>query len=228
MVITIVTLFPEMFESPFEYSILKRAIDRKIISIKYINIRDFGLGKHKTVDDTPYGGGNGMILRVDVLKSAIDKSRDRKLKKNEEQVILLSPHGKKFNQEIAFKFSKLKHLILVCGHYEGFDDRIRKFIDIEISVGDYVLTGGEIPAMIIADSVARLVKNVIREGSSEKESFSPNLEYPQYTKPQIFEKMSVPNVLLSGNHKDILEWRRKQSVEITQKLRPDLLKDLKG
>ena len=225
MKISIITLFPEMFKGPFEHSIVKRAIDKKIVTISLVNLRDFGLGKHKVVDDTPYGGGDGMVLRVDVLKNAIDATKDDKFKKNGQKVILLSAHGKQFNQVVARKYSKLKHLIIVCGHYEGFDERIRKFIDEDISVGDFILTGGEIPAMLITDSISRLIKGVIKEGSSSNESFSPLLEYPHYTKPQIFKESKVPDVLLSGNHNEIKKWRQKRSVEITKKLRPDLIKN---
>ena len=192
MKISIITLFPEMFKGPFDSSIIKRAIDKKLVEIKFINLREFGMGRHQMVDDTPYGGGMGMILRVDVLEKAINAAKDKNLNKQEQKVILLSAHGKQFKQKIAKSFSKLKHLILVCGHYEGFDERVKKFIDEEISVGDFVLTGGEIPAMLIADSVARLIKGVIKEDSAAFESFSPYLEYPQYTKPQEHKGLRVP------------------------------------
>lgn len=224
MNITIITLFPEMFDGPFKFSIIKRAIEKKLINVNFVDLRDFGIGDHKSVDDTPYGGGNGMVLRADVLEKAIESARNNKFKKNQQKVILLSAHGITFTQEVAADLSKLKQIILICGHYEGFDERIKKFIDQEISVGDFILTGGEIPAMLIADSVARLVKGVIKKGSSEKESFSPYLEYPQYTKPQIFKNLSVPKILLSGNHKEIEKWRNDQSLKITKKIRPDLLK----
>lgn len=216
-----------MFEGPFEHSIIKRAIDRNLLSVKFIDIRDFGLGKHKTVDDTPYGGGNGMVLRVDVLEKTIEKAKDKKLKKNEQKVILLSAKGKTFNQKIAKRYSKLKNLILVCGHYEGVDERIKNFVDEEISVGDFILTGGEIPAMLIADAVARLLKNVIKDDSSLFESFSPLLEYPHYTKPQIYKNLKVPEILLSGNHEKINQWRKTQSLKITSQLRPDLIRTSK-
>ena len=165
-----------------------------------------------------------MILRVDVLKTAIDSAKDNKLTINEQKVILLSAHGQQFEQTIAKKFSKLKNLILICGHYEGFDERIKNFVDAEISVGDFVLTGGEIPAMLIADSVARLVEGVLKKGSADSESFSPYLEYPQYTKPQVFEKRPVPKILLSGNHAEIKKWQEDESLKITQKLRPELIR----
>jgi tRNA (guanine37-N1)-methyltransferase len=233
MKITIVTLFPQMFIGPFDESIIKRAREKKLIEINFINIRDFGIGKHKTVDDTPYGGGNGMVLRVDVLKKAIEKARlitlgQTKNKKNKnEKVVLLSPHGKQFNQNLAQNFAKLDHLILVCGHYEGFDTRIRKFIDEEVSIGDFILTGGELAAALIVDATARLIKGVLKEGSAEKESFSPFLEYNQYTKPLGYERLKVPSVLLSGNHAEIEKWRKEQSLKITSILRPDLLKTQK-
>lgn len=227
MNISILTLFPEMFVGPFDSSIIKRARENKLVNIKFINIRDFGVGKHRQVDDTPYGGGNGMVLKVDVLQKAIEKSKIKNLGKTEEKIILLGAHGKTFNQGLAEKFSKLKHLIIICGHYEGFDERIKKFIDEEISIGDFIVTGGEIPAMLITDSILRLVRGVIKEGSAESESFSPYLEYPQYTKPVSYKNLSVPAILLSGNHIKIKEWRNEQSLKTTAKLRPDLLEKIK-
>lgn len=225
MKISIITLFPQMFAGPFDSSIIQRAKENNLVEINFVNLRDFGIGVHKLVDDTPYGGGNGMVLRVDVLKKAIEKTKNKKYKDLEEIVILLSAHGKKFNQDMALKFSKLKHLVIICGHYEGFDERIKKYIDLEVSVGDFILTGGEIPAMLITDSVLRLVKGVIKEGSSENESFNKNLlEHAHYTKPQEFDGEKVPAVLLSGNHGEIKKWREEQSIKITSKLRPDLLK----
>ncbi|MEK7551582.1 MAG: tRNA (guanosine(37)-N1)-methyltransferase TrmD [Patescibacteria group bacterium] len=223
MKISVITLFPEMFLSPFNESIIKRAIEKKLIEIEFINIRTFGIGKHQLVDDTPYGGGMGMVLRVDVLHKAIEKVKSEKLTTKEQKVILLTAHGKTFNQKKAKNFSKLKHLILICGHYEGFDERVKKYIDEEISIGDFVLTGGEIPAMLIIDSVSRLVEGVISKGSLDTESFSPFLEYPQYTKPQEYDGLKVPNILLSGNHPKINQWRTLKSQTITKKLRPDLL-----
>jgi tRNA (guanine37-N1)-methyltransferase len=224
MKISILTLFPEMFQGPFDVSMIKRAKEKKLVEIDYVNIRDFGIGKHRLVDDTPYGGGNGMILRVDVLHKAIEKTKNKKLKKNEQKVILLGAKGKTFNQKTAQNFSKFKHLIIICGHYEGFDDRIKNFVDEEISIGDFILTGGEIPAMLITDSVVRLLKGVLRDGSAALESFSPYLEHPQYTKPQKYEGLSVPQILLSGNHKLIEDWRKKESEDVTVNLRPDLIK----
>ena len=223
MKISVITLFPEMFLSPFNESIIKRAIEKKLIEIEFNNIRTFVIGKHQLVDDTPYGGGMGMVLRVDVLHKAIEKVKSEKLTTKEQKVILLTAHGKTFNQKKAKNFSKLKHLILICGHYEGFDERVKKYIDEEISIGDFVLTGGEIPAMLIIDSVSRLVEGVISKGSLDTESFSPFLEYPQYTKPQEYDGLKVPNILLSGNHPKINQWRTLKSQTITKKLRPDLL-----
>jgi len=212
-----------MFKGPFDSSIVKRAIEKKLIEIEFIDLRGFGLGKHQLVDDTPYGGGAGMILRVDVLEKAIIAAKEKNLNKKQ-RVILLSAHGNKFEQKVARKFAKLDKLILLCGHYEGFDERVKNFVDEEISVGDFVLTGGEIPAMLITDSVARLVEGVIKEDSANFESFSPYLEYPQYTKPQDYKGLKVPGILLSGNHPEIEKWRKKQSIKITTKLRPDLFK----
>ncbi len=223
MKISVITLFPEMFTSPFNESIIKRAIEKKLIELEFIDIREFGIGKHKLVDDTPYGGGKGMLLRVDVLHKIIEKVKNKKYSQSQQKVILLTAQGKTFNQKRAKSFSKLKHLILICGHYEGFDERIKKYIDQEISIGDFVLTGGEIPAMLIIDSVARLVKGVLSKGSLENESFSLLLEYPHYTKPQEYEGAKVPEILLSGNHPKIDEWRNSKSLNITKKLRPDLL-----
>ena len=224
MKISIITLFPQMFLGPFDSSIIQRAREKKLVDVNFVDLRTFGIGKHKLVDDTPYGGGAGMVLRADVLQKAIEKTKIKKYKNSQEIVILLSAHGKQFNQDFARKFSRLKHLIIVCGHYEGFDERIKKYIDLEISVGDFILTGGEIPAMLITDSVLRLVLGVIKENSSENESFNKFLEHPHYTKPQRFKGDRVPKVLLSGNHEEIKKWRQEQSIKVTKKLRPDLLK----
>lgn len=221
MNITILTLFPEMFEGPFSHSIIKKAVQKKIVKIDIVNIRDFGLGRHKLVDDTPYGGGKGMILRADVLNATLEKIKINKTGKK--KIVLLSPQGKTYSQKIANKFSKLNHLILVCGHYEGVDARFDKFVEEKISIGDFITTGGEIPAMLIVDSVVRLLKGVLKEGVVQAESFSDLLEYPQYTKPQVYRNLKVPKVLLSGNHKKIEEFKKSQSEKITLKLRPDLL-----
>lgn len=231
MTITIITLFPEMFFGPFNYSIIKRVKEKKLIEIKFVNIRNFGIGRHQIVDDKPYGGGTGMILKVDVLEKAIEKAKDPKIKKDKEKVYLLGPHGKAFTFKMAKKLAKLRHLILVCGHYEGVDERIKKSIDGEISIGDFIVSGGEIPAMLITDALVRLQKGAIRKGAAEEESFSPclpagrpYLEYPQYTKPREHGKMKVPKVLLSGNHKEIAKWKKERSLKITRRVRPDLLK----
>lgn len=227
MKISILTLFPDMFKGPFDYSIIKNAVKKNKVFIDFIDIRNFGIGKHKVVDDKPYGGGHGMILRVDVLEKAISVLKDKKLSSKNQKVVLLSPNGKTFNQKKAQELSRLSHLILVCGHYEGVDERVKEFIDEELSVGDFILTGGEIPAMLVTDSVVRLIDGVLKKGVTDAESFSPILEYPQYTKPNIYKNFSVPPILLSGNHKKIKEWKDKVSLKTTTKLRPDLLNSLK-
>lgn len=223
MKISILTLFPEMFDGPFTYSIVKNAKAKKLVDINFINIRDFGLGFHKTVDDTPYGGGHGMILKVDVIEKALKAAKNKKLGKFEEKIILTSASGKTFIQQTALCFSKLKHLIIICGHYEGIDERVKHFIDEEVSIGDFVLTGGEIPAMAITDAVTRLLKGVLKEGAAENESFSALLEYPQYTRPLEYNKQKVPTILLTGDHKKIDAWRKDESLRKTKKYRPDLL-----
>lgn len=211
MKISVLTLFPQMFQGPFDYSIIKRAKEKGILEIKFIDIRDFGIGKHRIVDDKPYGGGIGMVLKVDVLKNAIDSAIDKNLSREEQKIILTSAKGKTFNQNVAKEYSGFKHLILICGHYEGVDERIIKYVDEEISIGDYVLTGGEIPVMAVIDSVARLISGAITDGATESESFSEEnvLEYPQYTRPEVFEGQKVPGILLSGNHAKIDEWKNK-------------------
>ena len=231
MKISILTLFPEMFAGPFDYSIVKRAQDKGLIEIEWVNIRDFGEGKHRIVDDTEYGGGIGMLMKVDVIHKAIEhaKMANGKWQTENSKVVLLSASGKTFKQKTAQEYSQLDHLILICGHYEGIDTRIKNYIDEEISIGDFILTGGEIPAMLIADSVTRLINGVLPEGATEDESFSDNngetlLEYPHYTKPQVYDNHTVPEVLLSGNHAAIKQWRIEQSRKKTQKLRPDLTK----
>ncbi len=224
MKISIITLFPEMFIGPFDSSIIKRAREKKLVEIEFINLRDFGLGKHKLVDDTPYGGGPGMLLKVDVLERAIKSTILKDLARNKQRVILLGAHGKTFNQDKAGEYSKIEHLILICGHYEGVDERVKDYIDEEISIGDFILTGGEIPAMLITDAVSRLLQGVIRKGASLTESFSPNLEHPQFTNPREFKGKKVPEILLSGNHGKIAKWKEDESRKITKSLRPDLLK----
>lgn len=215
----ILTLFPEMFEN-LKQSIIGRAIEKNIININLINIRDFSKDKHKKVDDTPYGGGAGMVMKPDVVYSAYNSIKDKNAR-----VIYMSPQGKTLNQEKVEELSKEEHLVILCGHYEGIDQRVLdKIVDEEISIGDYVLTGGELPAMVLIDSVSRYVEGVLKEDSIKEESFSNGLlEYPQYTRPEIFEGEKVPEILLSGNHQEIDKWRKEKSLEITKKKRPDLL-----
>lgn len=219
MKIDILTLFPEMFSS-LNHSILGRAIQNNLIVVNIINIRDYSKDKHGKVDDTPFGGGAGMVMMCQPLYDAINA-----VKTEDCEICYLSPKGETFNQNMVKKLAKLNHLVLVCGHYEGIDERIIEIFNMkEISIGDYVLTGGELPAMVIIDAVSRYIPNVINEDSIKEESFSNNLlEYPQYTKPQNFNGYIVPEVLISGNHKKIDEWRREKSMEITKKRRPDLL-----
>lgn len=223
MKISILTLFPEMFVGPFDHSIVKNAKEKKLVKINFVNIRKFGVGPHKVVDDKPYGGGHGMILRVDVIDAAIAQTKDSQMDEKSQKVVLLGPHGKTFNQKKALELANLKHLILVCGHYEGIDERVKKFIDEELSIGDFIVTGGEIPAMLVTDAVIRLIKGVLKDGVTSAESFSKLLEYPQYTKPNIYKNFRVPPILLSGDHKKIKLWRDKISLIATVKLRPDLL-----
>lgn len=220
MRIDILTLFPNMFKGVFEESIIKRAIDLNKVEINLINFREFTKDAHNKVDDTPYGGGAGMVLMPQPIFDCV-----KSLRNDSSKLILLTPDGDLFNQEKAYSLAKEKHLILICGHYEGFDERIRSICDMEISIGDYVLTGGEIPAMAIADSVVRLLPGVINEDSSNNDSFNHNLlDYPTYTKPRVYEGMEVPEVLLSGDHKKIAEYRKNESIKRTKKRRPDLLK----
>lgn len=221
MRIDILTLFPSMFDGFLSNSIIKRAIDSKSVEINIVNFRDYSKDPHHKVDDTPFGGGAGMVLMVQPIYDAV-----MDLKTDDTKVILLTPDGETYNQKRAYELKKYKHLIIICGHYEGFDDRIRNIVDFEISVGDYILTGGEIPAMAITDSVVRLIDGVIEEESHINDSFNPDtnlLDYPTYTKPREFMGMVVPEVLLNGNHKEINEYRLKESIKKTQERRPDLL-----
>lgn len=219
MRLDILTLFPEMF-SPLKESIIKRAIDKNIAQVNIIQIRDFTLDPHKKTDDIPYGGGAGMVMTPQPLYDAI-----MSVKTPNSRVIYLSPRGRVFKQAIAKELATYEHLILVCGHYEGIDERVIELcVDGEISIGDFVLTGGELPAMVIADAVIRLLDGAISSESLDEESFSNGLlEYPQYTRPQNFKGLEVPDVLLSGHHANIDKWRMQKSLEITQKNRPDLL-----
>ena len=222
MKISIITLFPKMISGFFEESIVKRAMTKKLVEIEIINLRDFAIDDYGTVDDRPYGGGVGMILRVDVIHKAISKIKNRKSK-----IVLTSPKGKVFDQKKAQEYSKLDHLIIISGHYEDVDARVQDFVDEEISMGDFILTGGEIPASAIVDSVVRLIPGVLKkEQATISESFNINgkkiLEYPQYTRPEEFMGKKVPEVLLNGDHKKIEEWRTEKALEETEEKRPDL------
>lgn len=224
MKIDILTLFPGMFRGPFEESIIKRAQEKGLLEIKIHNLRDWAKDKHKTVDDRPYGGGVGMVLMVEPIDKALAD-----LRKKNSKVILLDAAGEKLAQSKAQKLAKEKHLIFVAGHYEGVDQRIRQYlIDEEISIGDYILTGGELPAMVVIDTVTRLIPGVLEKPEATQfESFSKletALEYPQYTRPENFKGWKVPKVLLSGNHKEIKNWRTQKALERTKKRRPDLLR----
>ena len=218
----VLTLFPEMFE-PLKQSIIKRAVEKNLIDINLINIRDFSEDKHNKVDDTPYGGGAGMLIKPDVVDRAYNS-----IKSENAKVIYLTPQGKTLNQRIVRDLSKQEHLILLCGHYEGIDQRVLdKIVDEEISIGDYVLTGGELPAMVLIDSVSRYVDGVLSDESTDEESFSNGLlEYPQYTRPEIFDNVKVPDVLISGHHENIRKWRRERSLENTFKKRPEMLENI--
>lgn len=221
MRIKVLSLFPKMFDGILNESIIKRAIDDKKVNIDVIDLRSYSKDKHNKVDDTIYGGGAGMLIKCEPVFDAIDD-----LKTKNTKVIMLSPDGVKYNQEKAYELSKEKNIILLCGHYEGFDERINTVVDEKISIGDYVLTGGEIPAMAIIDSVTRLLPGVINEESHLNDSFNNDLlDYPQYTKPKEYRGMKVPDVLLSGDHKKIDEWRKEEQIKKTKKQRPDLLKE---
>ena len=220
MKIDVLTLFPDMFNGVFDESIIKRALDNNLVEIKVHNIRDYSKDPHKKVDDTPYGGGAGMVLMCQPIFDAV-----KTLRSDNSKVILLTPSGKLYKQSIALDLSLEKHLIIICGHYEGFDERIKTICDMEISIGDYILTGGEIPCMVLIDSITRLIDGVIRKESYENESFSDNLlDYPTYTKPRIYEGLNVPDVLVNGDHEKIDKWRREQQIKLTENNRPDLLK----
>ncbi|MDO8451437.1 MAG: tRNA (guanosine(37)-N1)-methyltransferase TrmD [bacterium] len=217
MKITILTLFPEMFTGPFDTSIIRRARDNDTVRIDFVNIRDFSVDRHKSVDDRPYGGGRGMILRVDVVDRALESVK--KSAKSQIHTVLLDPQGTTFTQSHARRLAKKKDLVLLCGHYEGVDERVRSLVDEQISIGDYVLTGGEIPALVIADSVVRLLPGVLSQDARNDESFSDTrnygLEYPHFTRPPIYQGMKVPDILLSGNHADIERWRDAESEKRT-------------
>ena len=219
MKIDILTLFPNMFSKILEESILKRAQEKEAVTIRVINFREYSNDPHQKVDDTPYGGGCGMVLTCQPIFDCIESIRTE-----DSKVIMLTPDGTLYKQSLAYSLSKEKHLILLCGHYEGFDERIRSICDLEISIGDYVLTGGEYPAMVLADSIIRLLPGVIEEESHLQDSFNNQLlDYPSYTKPRNFRGMEVPEVLVSGDHKKIDEFRCQMSYNRTRKRRPDLL-----
>lgn len=225
MIIDILTLFPEMFHSPFNASVLKKACDKGLVEIKLINIRDFSCNKHHTVDDAPYGGGVGMVIGPEPLFKAVDWVCKRR-EGLKTKIIFLCPQGKTFNQAKAKELAREEHLVMICGHYEGIDERVREhLVDDEISIGDFVLTGGELPAMVVVDAVARLIPGVLgKESSARNDSFYYGLlDYPHYTRPREFRGYTVPEVLLSGHHEQIRRWRRKQSLLRTLERRPDLL-----
>ena len=218
--VRVFTLYPEMFPGPLSKGLYGKALEKKIWDLETVNIRDSAEDKHKTVDDTPFGGGNGMLLKADILGKSIDSN----IKKGE-RIFYLSPKGKKFDQKIAKELSKEKTINLICGHFEGVDDRILNTRNIEeISIGDYILSGGESASFVVIDTILRLLPNVLGNDMSKKDESFENglLEYPQYTKPQIWEKKSVPEVLLSGDHAKIKDWRLAQSEAITRRQRPDL------
>jgi len=226
--IHVLTLFPEFFESPFNVSIIKRALDKGLIQIELINIRDFSRDKHKKVDDYPYGGGCGMVMKPEPIFEAVEYV-EKMIEGESRRIILMSPQGKVFNQDLARQLSKEQNLIFICGHYEGIDERVKTLITDEISIGDFILTGGEIPALAIIDATSRLVPGVLGSSESpEDESFSNGLlEYPQYTRPEVYRGLRVPEVLLSGNHKEIELFRRKEALIRTRDKRPDLFQKLK-
>ena len=219
--IDVLSLFPDFFNGILNESIIKRAIDKKLVEINIINFRDYSPLPNKQVDDTPYGGGAGMLIRCEPIFLALDK-----IKTKDSHIILLSPEGVTYKQSVASRLKEYKHLIIICGHYEGFDERIKTLVDEIISIGDYILTGGEIAAMAIVDSVVRLIPSVINEESLVSESFNNNLlDYPQYTKPAEYRGLKVPDVLLSGNHQKIREYRALEQIKKTKDLRPDLMGD---
>lgn len=220
MKIDILTLFPESIQGFIDSSIIKKARDKGLVEINVINFRTYSKLSNNQVDDTPYGGGAGMVLRCEPIFDCIDD-----LKTPESKIILMTPDGTTYKQNMAYELTNYHHLIIICGHYEGFDERIRSLADYEISIGDYILTGGELPSLVIVDSVVRLISGVINKESLRSESFENNLlDYPTYTKPSEYRGMKVPEVLLSGNHAKIAKWREEESLKKTSKRRPDLLK----
>lgn len=221
MKIDILTLFPEMFTGFLNTSIIKRALDKKIVEVNLHDFRKFSHDKHNHVDDYPYGGGQGMVLRCEPIIECL-----KTIKKDNSTVILMSPQGLTLNHNLASNLSLKEHLIIICGHYEGFDERVRDYVDLELSIGDYVLTGGELGSMVVSDAIIRLLDGAIKEDSHQDDSFSQGLlEYPQYTRPQCYDGKKVPDVLLSGHHENIRKWRKYQSLKKTYLKRPDLLKN---
>lgn len=225
MKINFLTLFPRYFEPLINESIIKKAVDKKILEFNVVDFRDFTKSKHRKVDDEIYGGGHGLLLQVEPIDLALDSLENRGGYK-----ILVTPQGKIFDQKMANKLAKHDQITLISGRYEGFDERVRYLVDEEISIGDYVLTGGELPAMVIADSICRLVPGVIKKESVENDSFQNEglLDYPQYTRPREYKNMKVPEVLFNGNHKEISEWKLKAQLEKTKKNRPDILERIKN
>ena len=219
MKIDILTLFPSMYDGFLNESIIKRAIDNNYVEINIHNFRDYSTDPHQKVDDYGFGGGPGMVLMAQPIFDAVESLRGDNTK-----VILMTPQGIKYSQKTAKELSLEKHLIIICGHYEGFDERIRTLVDLEISIGDYILTGGEIPSMAVCDSIIRLIDGVIQKDSTDEESFEDNLlDYPVYTRPADFRGMKVPEVLLSGHHANINKWRKEEQIKRTKERRPDLL-----
>jgi tRNA (guanine37-N1)-methyltransferase len=223
MIFTVLTLFPSLFESPLNESLIKKAREKGTLHFNIINIRDFAVDPHKTCDDYPFGGGAGMVMKVEPILSAMEHVKERI--GDRPHFTLLTPHGRLFTQDVASGMARRKHIVLICGRYEGVDERVASFIDDEVSIGDYILSGGETAALVVIDAVARLVPGVIgNEQSSVDESFrEPLLEYPQYTRPQRVGDLEAPSVLLGGNHEEIRRWRRKESIRRTILRRPDLM-----
>ena len=221
MKISILSLFPHMFDGFLTESIIKRAIQNEKVDIEIVDFRKYSHLSNNQVDDTPYGGGAGMVLRCEPIFECIDDIRT-----SDSYIIILSPEGVTYNQKLAKKYAKIKHLIIICGHYEGFDERIKTLADEIVSIGDFILTGGELPAMMICDSIVRLISGVINEDSLKEESFEDNLlDYPVYTKPEEYRGMKVPEILLSGNHKKIDEYRQNERIRLTKEKRQDLMGD---
>jgi tRNA (guanine37-N1)-methyltransferase len=227
MRIEILTLFPEMFQGPLSESLLKKAQEKNLLSINLINLRDFAADKHKTADDSPYGGGPGMVIKVDLISQALRKFKtvDSRKQNIERRIVYMCPTGQVLTQEKIKELARLKELVILCGHYEGIDERARELVDEEISIGDYVLTGGELPAMVLIDAVARQIPGVVKEDESIKQDsfYDGLLDHPSYTKPEEFEGQKVPEILLSGHHAEIARWRRKESLRRTLQRRPELL-----